>query len=86
MVAVRPDRLPGLGRVPVTAWSVDDARRPPRATHHPGPARPDRAELPTRNVVITLLRTHDTTNVAAALRYNARKTRRILKLLELPPA
>jgi hypothetical protein len=39
-----------------------------------------------RNVVISLLRIHDTTNIAAALRYNARKTRRILKLLELLPA
>jgi predicted transposase YbfD/YdcC len=39
-----------------------------------------------RNVVVSLLRIHDTTNIAAALRYNARKTRRILKLLELLPA
>jgi predicted transposase YbfD/YdcC len=39
-----------------------------------------------RNVVVSLLRIHDTTNIAAALRYNARKNRRILKLLELLPA
>jgi predicted transposase YbfD/YdcC len=39
-----------------------------------------------RNVSISLLRIHDTTNIAAALRYNARKSRRILKLLELLPA
>ncbi len=39
-----------------------------------------------RNVVVSLLRIHDTTNVAAALRYNARKNRRILKLLQLLPA
>ena len=32
------------------------------------------------------VRIHDTTNIAAALRYNARKNRRILKLLELLPA
>jgi predicted transposase YbfD/YdcC len=38
-----------------------------------------------RNVVVSLLRIHDTTNIAAALRYNARKNRRILKLLELLP-
>ena len=39
-----------------------------------------------RNVVVSLLRIHDTTNIAAALRYNARKNRRILKLLKLLPA
>lgn len=39
-----------------------------------------------RNVVVSLLRIHDTTNIAAALRYNARKNRRILKLLQLLPA
>jgi predicted transposase YbfD/YdcC len=39
-----------------------------------------------RNVSISLLRIHDTTNIAAALRYNARKNRRILKLLQLLPA
>jgi predicted transposase YbfD/YdcC len=39
-----------------------------------------------RNAVVSLLRIHDTTNIAAALRYNARKNRRILKLLELLPA
>lgn len=36
-----------------------------------------------RNTVVSLLRIHDTVNIAAALRYNARKTRRILKLLAL---
>jgi predicted transposase YbfD/YdcC len=39
-----------------------------------------------RNVSISLLRISDTTNIAAALRHNARKNRRILKLLELLPA
>ncbi|MDM4718640.1 ISAs1 family transposase [Micromonospora sp. WMMA1363] len=39
-----------------------------------------------RNVVVSLLRIHDTTNIAAALRYNARTNRRILKLLDLLPA
>jgi predicted transposase YbfD/YdcC len=39
-----------------------------------------------RNTVVSLLRIHDTTNIAAALRHNARKNRRILKLLELLPA
>jgi len=39
-----------------------------------------------RNAVVSLLRIHDTVNIAAALRYNARKTRRILKLLQLLPA
>jgi predicted transposase YbfD/YdcC len=39
-----------------------------------------------RNVVVSLLRIHDATNIAAALRYNARKSRRILKLLQLLPA
>ena len=39
-----------------------------------------------RNAVVSLLRIHDTTNIAAALRYNARKNRRILKLLQLLPA
>ena len=39
-----------------------------------------------RNVSISLLRIHDTTNIAAALRHNARKNRRILKLLQLLPA
>jgi len=39
-----------------------------------------------RNVAVSLLRIHDTVNIAAALRYNARKNRRILKLLELLPA
>jgi hypothetical protein len=39
-----------------------------------------------RNVSISLLRIHDTTNIAAALRYNARENRRILKLLQLLPA
>jgi predicted transposase YbfD/YdcC len=39
-----------------------------------------------RNVSISLLRIHGTTNIAAALRHNARKNRRILKLLELLPA
>ena len=39
-----------------------------------------------RNVSISVLRIHDTSNIAAALRYNARKNRRILKLLELLPA
>jgi predicted transposase YbfD/YdcC len=38
-----------------------------------------------RNVVVSLLRIHDTVNIAAALRYNARKNRRILKILELLP-
>jgi predicted transposase YbfD/YdcC len=36
-----------------------------------------------RNAVVSLLRIHDTVNIAAALRYNARKNRRILKLLAL---
>ena len=39
-----------------------------------------------RNVSVSLLRIRDTTNIAAALRHNARKNRRILKLLELLPA
>jgi predicted transposase YbfD/YdcC len=39
-----------------------------------------------RNVSVSVLRIHDTTNIAAALRYNARKNRRILKLLQLLPA
>jgi predicted transposase YbfD/YdcC len=39
-----------------------------------------------RNVSISLLRIHETTNIAAALRHNARKNRRILKLLQLLPA
>ncbi|WP_030443798.1 ISAs1 family transposase [Actinoplanes subtropicus] len=39
-----------------------------------------------RNAVVSLLRIHDTTNIAAAMRYNARKNRRILKLLQLLPA
>lgn len=38
-----------------------------------------------RNVVVSLLRIHDTVNIAAALRHNARKNRRILKLLNLLP-
>jgi predicted transposase YbfD/YdcC len=36
-----------------------------------------------RNAVVSLLRIHDTVNIAAALRYNARKNRRIIKLLAL---
>lgn len=36
-----------------------------------------------RNAVVSLLRIHDTVNIAAVLRYNARKNRRILKLLAL---
>ena len=36
-----------------------------------------------RNAVVSLLRIHDTVNIAAALRYNARKNPRILKLLAL---
>jgi hypothetical protein len=39
-----------------------------------------------RNVSVSLLRIHDTTNIAAALRHNARKNSRILKLLQLQPA
>jgi predicted transposase YbfD/YdcC len=39
-----------------------------------------------RNASISLLRISDTTNIAAALRHNARKNRRILKLLQLLPA
>jgi predicted transposase YbfD/YdcC len=40
-----------------------------------------------RNASVSLLRIHDTTtNIAAALRHNARKNRRILKLLGLLPA
>ena len=39
-----------------------------------------------RNVSISLLRIHGTTNIAAALRHHARKNRRILKLLQLLPA
>ncbi|MFY1632268.1 ISAs1 family transposase [Solwaraspora sp. WMMB335] len=39
-----------------------------------------------RNVSVSLLRIHDTTNIAAALRYNARNNSRILKLLQLQPA
>jgi predicted transposase YbfD/YdcC len=42
-----------------------------------------RAMATLRNAVISLLRIHDTVNIAAALRYNARKNRRILKLLAL---
>ncbi|MFV2109045.1 ISAs1 family transposase [Micromonospora sp. LOL_015] len=39
-----------------------------------------------RNVSVSLLGIHDTTNIAAALRYNARNNSRILKLLQLQPA
>jgi len=39
-----------------------------------------------RNVSISLLRIHGATNIAAALRHNARKDRRVLKLLQLLPA
>lgn len=39
-----------------------------------------------RNVSISLLRLHDVTNIAAALRHNARKDRRVLKRLGLSPA
>ena len=39
-----------------------------------------------RNVSISLLKISGTTNIAAALRHNARKNRRILKLLQLLPA
>ena len=39
-----------------------------------------------RNVSISLLRIGGTTNITAALRHNARKNRRILKLLQLLPA
>lgn len=39
-----------------------------------------------RNVAISLLRLDDVTNIAAALRHNARKDRRVLKHLGLPPA
>jgi predicted transposase YbfD/YdcC len=42
------------------------------------------ATLP--NVSISLLRLHDVTNIAAALRYNAGENRRILKRLGLSPA
>jgi predicted transposase YbfD/YdcC len=38
-----------------------------------------------RNASISLLRINDITNIAAALRHNARKNRRILKLLQLLP-
>ena len=36
-----------------------------------------------RNAVVSLLRIHDTVNIAAALRYNASKNRQILRLLAL---
>ena len=39
-----------------------------------------------RDVVVSLLRIHDTVNIAAAPRCNARKNRRILKLLAFGPA
>lgn len=39
-----------------------------------------------RNVSISLLRVHGATNIAAALRHNARKNRRVLKLIHLLPA
>jgi len=39
-----------------------------------------------RNLAISLLRLHGATNIAAALRHNARKNRRVLKLIGLPPA
>jgi hypothetical protein len=39
-----------------------------------------------RNVSISLLRLRDVTNIAAALRYNAREDRRVLKQLGLLPA
>ncbi len=39
-----------------------------------------------RNVAISLLRISGATNIAAALRHNAGKSRRVLKRLGLPPA
>jgi hypothetical protein len=39
-----------------------------------------------RNLAISLLRLDGAANIAAALRHNARKDRRVLKLLGLSPA
>ena len=64
-------------------WIRDVTYQEDASRTHTGNAPRVMATL--RNVSISLLKIRGTTNIAAALRHNARKNRRILKLLQLLP-
>jgi predicted transposase YbfD/YdcC len=70
--------------VEATHWVRDVTYAEDASRVHTGNAPRVMATL--RNVSISLLRLHDVTNIAAALRHNARKDRRVLKRLGLSPA
>jgi predicted transposase YbfD/YdcC len=70
--------------VEVLHWIRDVTYREDASRIHTGNAPRVAATL--RNVSVSLLRISGATNIAAALRHNARKNRRVLKHLELLPA
>ena len=74
----------GHWSVEVLHWIRDVTYREDASHVHTGNAPRVAATL--RNVAISLLRISGITNIAAALRHNARKNRRVLKRLGLPPA
>lgn len=71
-------------RVEVTHWIRDVVYAEDASLVHTGNAPRVMATL--RNVSISLPRINNVTNIAAALRHNARKDRRVLKRLGLSPA
>lgn len=74
----------GHWSVEVLHWIRDVTYREDASRIHTGNA--PRVVATLRNVSISLLRISGVTNIAAALRHNARKNRRVLKHLELLPA
>ena len=74
----------GHWTVEVLHWIRDVTYREDASRIHTGNA--PRAMATLRNASISLLRISGATNIAAALRHNARKNRRVLKHLQLLPA
>jgi len=74
----------GHWTVEATHWVRDVTYAEDASRIHTGNAPRIMASF--RNLAISLLRLDDITNIAAALRHNARKNRRVLKRLGLPPA
>jgi predicted transposase YbfD/YdcC len=74
----------GHWTVEVTHWLRDVTFNEDASQIRTGNAPRVMASL--RNLAISLLKLHNTTNIAAALRHNARKDRRVLKHMGLLPA
>jgi predicted transposase YbfD/YdcC len=74
----------GHWSVEVLHWIRDMTYREDASRIHTG--NTPRAMATLRNVSISLLRISGATDIAAALRHNARKNRRVLKHLHLLPA